>query len=239
MKIFNHFSVYTVRTEKFKELCDYININYEKLLYHSKTRWLSLFPAIERILKLYLALKEYFLTTNKTPVIIKMFFENDVNEIYLWYLHSLMAIFHSRIASLEREKNSISEVLCTLKETTKSLFQRIEHNFVPLKVRDLFQKYENNGDTQESINTEIKNLYRECIDYINIWIKPLDCYQFFEWIILKENHELQFDDIIPCVTFLRDKGIIIDDVKLFEEFCLLKNYLKPKTSDFYEELSEK
>ncbi|CAK1597427.1 unnamed protein product [Parnassius mnemosyne] len=76
MKIFNHFSVYTIRTEKLKELCSYVDINYEKLLYHSKTRWLSLFPAIERILKLYEPLKEYFTTTEKVPVLIKKFFEN-------------------------------------------------------------------------------------------------------------------------------------------------------------------
>lgn len=47
MKIFNYFSIYTVRTEALKEFCDYVEINYQPLLNHSKTRWLSLFPAVE------------------------------------------------------------------------------------------------------------------------------------------------------------------------------------------------
>lgn len=239
MKIFNHFSVYTVRTESLKELCNYIDINYEKLLYHSKTRWLSLFPAIERILKLYVALKEYFLTADKSPVLIKKFFVSDTSEIYLFYLHSLMAIFHSRIASLEKEKNSIAEVLCTLKETTESLSQRIEHNFVPLKVRDLFEKNNINEDERNKINTEIKTMYQECINYINIWIKPLDSFKCFEWLALKQNQELQFDNITESILFLRNKGITVDDVKLLEEFCLLRNFLSLKTSEFYVEQAEK
>ncbi|XP_028158533.1 uncharacterized protein LOC114351490 [Ostrinia furnacalis] len=239
MKIFNHFSVCTVRTENLKELCNYVEINYEKLLCHSKTRWLSLFPAIERILELYEALKEYFLTGDKSPVIIKKFFESDTSEIYLFYLHLLTAIFHSRIATLEKEKNSIAEVLCTLKETIESLSQRIEHNFIPLKVRDLFHKNNINDDERNRINTEMKNLYQECINYINIWIKPLDSFKCFEWMTLQQNQELQFDNITESLLFLRNKGITIDDVKLFEEFCILQNFLSSKQHDFYVEQAEK
>lgn len=239
MKIFNHFSVYTVRTEKLNKFCDYIEINYEKLLYHSKTRWLSLFPAIERILKLYEALKEYFLTTDKIPVMIKKFFENDLNEIYLWYLHSLMAIFQSKIALLEREKNSVAEVLCILNKTKESLAQRKEYNFIPMKVRELFEKYEINEENKDKTNNEINNMYKECIDYIDKWIKPLDCFTCFDWLIFVENQEFNFDDIIPSIVFLKDKGVIIDDVKLFEEFCLLKNFLSTRTTDYFQELAER
>ncbi|KAL0852636.1 hypothetical protein ABMA27_016911 [Loxostege sticticalis] len=48
LKIFNYFSVYTVRTEALKEFCNYVEIDYQPLLRHSKTRWLSLFPCVER-----------------------------------------------------------------------------------------------------------------------------------------------------------------------------------------------
>ncbi|KAL0879423.1 hypothetical protein ABMA27_003174 [Loxostege sticticalis] len=41
LKIFNYFSVYTVRTEALKEFCNYVEINYQPLLRHSKTRWLK------------------------------------------------------------------------------------------------------------------------------------------------------------------------------------------------------
>lgn len=59
-KIYSHFYIYTVRTESLKEFCDGVDIQYRKLLCYSKTRWLSLFPALERILKLFEPIKSYF-----------------------------------------------------------------------------------------------------------------------------------------------------------------------------------
>lgn len=84
-------------------------------------------------------------------------------------------------------------MLYSLIGTIESLSQRIEHNFVPLKIRDLFEKYSIKQDERNKINTEIKCMYQECIDYINIWIKPLEPFKCFEWLILKPNLELQFD----------------------------------------------
>ena len=60
-KIYKHFHIYTVRVESLKEFCDSLNVDFKNLLNHSKTRWLSLFPVIERVLKMYEPLKFYFL----------------------------------------------------------------------------------------------------------------------------------------------------------------------------------
>ena len=50
VKIFNYFSIYTVRTHELKEFCEFVEVEFRNLLSHSKTRWLSLLPAVERIL---------------------------------------------------------------------------------------------------------------------------------------------------------------------------------------------
>lgn len=60
LKIFNYFATYTVRTEKLKEFCSFVDINYQTLSSHSRTRWLSLMPAVERILKLWTPLNNFF-----------------------------------------------------------------------------------------------------------------------------------------------------------------------------------
>lgn len=52
-KIYKHFSIYTVRVETLKEFCDFVEVDFKVILSHSKTRWLSLFPVIERVLKMY------------------------------------------------------------------------------------------------------------------------------------------------------------------------------------------
>jgi hypothetical protein len=72
-----------------------------------------LFSAIEKILKMYRALKGYFLSqpTRSVPTIIQKLFEDELSELYLLFLHSNMFIFHVRISELERENNSAIEVI--------------------------------------------------------------------------------------------------------------------------------
>jgi len=81
LKVFNYFAVYTVRTEALKDFCEFVDVNYQQLLYHSKTRWLSLFPAIERMLQLFPALKAYFLSISQPPLLIKKFFVNSFSNV--------------------------------------------------------------------------------------------------------------------------------------------------------------
>ncbi|CAK1554358.1 unnamed protein product [Leptosia nina] len=105
LKIYNFFSIYTVRTEAFKEFCETAELEYKQLLYHSKTRWPSLFPAIERILKLYRPLLNYFESIERPPVLIKQFFENPLSEAYLFLIHSITHTIHTKIQTLEKGDN--------------------------------------------------------------------------------------------------------------------------------------
>lgn len=63
-KVFNYFSIYTVRSETLKEFCDFVKVVYRKLLHHSRSRWLSLLPCIEMLLQMYDALKSFFLSND-------------------------------------------------------------------------------------------------------------------------------------------------------------------------------
>lgn len=54
-KKYSHFSIYTVRVETLKEFCSFVEINYKQILNYSKTRWLSLYPVINRVLQSYRA----------------------------------------------------------------------------------------------------------------------------------------------------------------------------------------
>ncbi|XP_026821678.1 uncharacterized protein LOC113560102 [Rhopalosiphum maidis] len=133
LKIYNYFSIYTVRTEALKEFCIFVDVEYKKLLFHSKTRWLSLFPAINRLLQIYPTLQSYFLSQNQIPIAIKSFFENPLNESYLWFIHSLMYVFHSKIEIMEKENNSIWEISSILLSVENALHERKQQEFLPLK----------------------------------------------------------------------------------------------------------
>lgn len=92
-KIFIYFAIYTVRTEKLKEFCSFVDINHQTLFSHSKTRWLSLMPAVERILKLWKPLKKIFESEERVPKIISDFFKSSISEIYFLFLHSNLSLF--------------------------------------------------------------------------------------------------------------------------------------------------
>ena len=51
VKIYKYFHIYTVRVTQLKEICEFLEIDYEKVLQHGNTRFLSLLLATERILK--------------------------------------------------------------------------------------------------------------------------------------------------------------------------------------------
>jgi hypothetical protein len=87
-----------------------------------------LFPAIEKFLKMYPALKGYFLSqpTRCVPTIIQKFFEDELSELYLFFLHFNIFIFHVRIFELESENNYAIEVIQVTDSVSMSLKNRLE-----------------------------------------------------------------------------------------------------------------
>jgi hypothetical protein len=70
-KIFQYFHI---RVEELKEVCDFVHIEYKQVLGSEKTRWLSLKLAITRVIDMFPGLKFYFLSQEKCPVMLKIFF---------------------------------------------------------------------------------------------------------------------------------------------------------------------
>jgi hypothetical protein len=92
LAIHKHFSIFIVCVAKLREFCECAGTEYKMSLYHSKTRWPTLCPAVERILENFDALKSYFLTLDKPPVVLKEIFLNDMSKCYLWLIHTFMVI---------------------------------------------------------------------------------------------------------------------------------------------------
>ena len=180
-KIYQYFHIYTVRTENLKEYCEFVDIEYRTLLSHSKTRWLSLFPGIERLLQMFPALKSFFLSQEKPPVVIKKFFEDDFSEIYLWHMHSLMSVFHSHILEMERRDNSIVEVRNILNKVHTMLEERMRNSFMSLKVKGLLAQRRKDGLGQEcdKFCADVQGMYSACLQYLQKWVKHMEVIHSF------------------------------------------------------------
>ena len=181
-KIFQYFSTYTVRTEQLKDYREFANCEYKRLFSRSKTSWLSLFPGISRLLEMFSPLKPYFLFQEHPLIVIKRFFENEMSEIYLWHMHSLMSVFHRHIQADERENNSVAEVPENLELVRKVLVERKNENFMSSTVKRLLVEKREEGYEDECNNflSEVANLYERCLEYLCKWIKPIEEFVCFK-----------------------------------------------------------
>jgi len=80
-EIFGFFHIYPVRGESLNAFCNFADVQYNELLSHSKTRWLLLYPVIDRVISIYSGLKSYFLSQNTCPSVLKYFFLNETSRL--------------------------------------------------------------------------------------------------------------------------------------------------------------
>lgn len=92
VKIFSFFYIYTTRVEALKSMCDDMEIQYHQLLGYTKTRFLAMGPAIGRILKIFDALKTYFLGLPKGHVTIKNFFRDPLSKMWLLFAKEQVSV---------------------------------------------------------------------------------------------------------------------------------------------------
>lgn len=183
-KTLNYFSVYTIRTESLKSF----QVEYRQILSRSRIRWLSLYPVVNILLEMHPVLRTYF-----ESLIIKMSFQNKFSEAFLWFAHSIIFTFHDIILKLEKEKNSLVEIINVITSLTNILIQRNNMQFLLLKVKSTLTELRN-----EVYVTELEN-FRKQLLFLSIVILHLN-----SWT----NH---FIDLIiscrwPWQIFLNDIG---------------------------------
>jgi len=71
------------------------------LPFHGPTRWLTLNPFIEKLIKQWEVLRAYFAELDKPPKVLKKFFESEESLAILQFLNSSLTLFQAPILFLE------------------------------------------------------------------------------------------------------------------------------------------
>ena len=139
-----------------------------RLLSHSKTCWLSLFARIPSLLEMFSSLKFYFLSQEHPPIVIKHFFRNSHERVISFAYALANVVFHGRIQEVERENNSVAEVLENLELVHMVLVERKNEKFMSLTVKRLLVEKREEGYENERNNflSEVANLYERCLEYL-------------------------------------------------------------------------
>jgi hypothetical protein len=81
VKIYKYLHIYIVPVTQLKSFCDFVNVDYKKLLQYGNTRFLSLIPATKRIHEMFQGLKSYFCSQKQCPTVTKKFLKIHVGEM--------------------------------------------------------------------------------------------------------------------------------------------------------------
>ncbi|KAK8758592.1 hypothetical protein V5799_003777 [Amblyomma americanum] len=226
VKIYSYFYIYTVRVESFKEFCDFASVEYQRLLGYSKTRWLALMPAVERVLKLYPALKAYFLSIDKCPSLIKSFFEDPCGELWLYFLHSQAAMFESTVLQIEGDTKTAVEVYSALSQLQTKVQQRYEQSYLPSSVRSRATELEEQGQVrrEQVVNTVVK-FYATCASYLDRWCQQFDEVRSLLWVSLVSSP--CWDDVQKTVELITSEfnHVTVDENAMFDEINNVSHYV--------------
>jgi hypothetical protein len=144
-KIYQYFHIYCVQVEELKSFCKFTNTEHKTVLGNSKTRWLSLLPAAQRVIDIFPELKSYFLSIDKCPISLKNFFKNPLSITLLHFLASELKTFSDIIRCVEKQEITVIEVKDEVNKLVEKLHCRKAEEFLTTTVRNQLQELEKEG----------------------------------------------------------------------------------------------
>lgn len=222
LKTFSHFSSQAKRCKELKDFFNYVDLEYKTILRHVPTRWLSLFPAIERLLNIFPAVKSYFLSQEEIPIALQVFFSEDdfivqKTECYLGFFHNTLKFLFDTEQKLEKADLLCFEVFNILKYLKEKISQRINDNFFGFLATNILKTF--SPCEQNKIKESFLEFYKNIAKYLDSKYDFSENNLFSKLNIFSLKSPFDFDSIVEIVTNL---SIDINIDNLYEEYCILK-----------------
>ena len=94
-----------------------------------KTRWLTLYPLIDRILQLWEALKSFVLSSEICPRMLETFCNSGLCQCYFLFLHSALKVFNTTNLILQKSNLSLPEMIRAIRKLELTLQDRYKSEF--------------------------------------------------------------------------------------------------------------
>uniref|UniRef100_H3A2T7 HAT C-terminal dimerisation domain-containing protein n=1 Tax=Latimeria chalumnae TaxID=7897 RepID=H3A2T7_LATCH len=238
IKTFNHFSSSAKRITELKEI-----FNFTSLLRHVPTHWLSLLPAINRMLSTWKAIKCCFVSLGPEECLHNLWnlfaiSENGTVEIHLYFLQNILKVFNDAVLSLENASTTACELYAIMDGVQTKLCQRKSDQFFGSKVQHALDRMMNSKD--------FTKCYEVAIKYLEMWFQfSTDGFLHkIQCLAVKGNQDLEYKDLLEAVTATNLQNAIDQD-ELYDEFCCIKQIVKKlekeekSVSDIWSEVFKK
>lgn len=230
LKIYAHFSQSSVRRETLKDFFTFLNSEWSELKKHVVTRWLSLLPAIENILKNWEPIKSYFLSLEKCPpLILKILFsDNQVTintdiEIYFFFLSHILPLFNECINKLQGNSISVMVIYDVMKSLKKSLEIRIKDKFFGFQTNQLIETSIN----KKLLSNDFLNFLNNSVNYLNKWFDFSDLNWLKQVKCFNLSSELVYSELLNLISQLNlENKLSLNMNELYDE-CNTINEMLP------------
>ncbi|KAK4881503.1 hypothetical protein RN001_004822 [Aquatica leii] len=219
LKICSHFSRSAKRRADLKLQFEANEMQWEEIIKHVATRFLSLGPAAERVLKIWPAIKLHFLEfRNECPRLLEKIITSEEEEkktlAYLSFLHNVMFSVEATMKKIESDSLSVVEMHAQMHGIREKIKQRIKDKFFGSQAREIMSGLSINA--KEFIENDFLQFYTNFLGYL------LSRYDFSENNILSQmlflnvKSPINYDHFQKAAELLRIDQLNMDS--LYEEF---------------------
>jgi hypothetical protein len=229
-KIFSHFSHSAKRINALKSCYEFVKYEYSEIVKYIPTRWLSLYPALERIINNMEAIKSYFIGIGPKECdnIITEFIwdQNDSDreftfyELFIHFAHQFMQVFHETVLILENKSTNATDLYNIMDGLRGKIKNRIEYKFFGSKVTQKLHLF--SDKERKSFENSALNAYERAIEYLE---KSFDFQNsiFKSLLVLNLVNKLEYENVLKLENIFRLK---INGDQLFQECCDVNKILE-------------
>ncbi|XP_073206492.1 uncharacterized protein [Lepidochelys kempii] len=233
INVFSEFSSSEKNISELKEFFDFMGTEYSEILPHIATRFLTLFTAVDRLLKNWPALKSYFVSKGEENVCRAIWaflseqehaVSNDetltLPELYIYFVHNIMSQFNNTIKVLESDYVQVTELYTKFNKLRREIQNRQERGFYGYKVTQFLKKLPPNK--QNKFVGDAQRAYTRMVQYLEKWFDFSENSFYKLCAPLNLDRPLELDELCALTTSL---GIQVDGDELFTEMCTLNDVL--------------
>lgn len=235
VSIHNYFKIYANRVAELKRKCQDHNIQFQTLEHHSNTRFLTLLPALKKVLNMFDPLQEFF-QRDCSKELQKFFSTSSDSTIKFWLKFAINQLenFNSSIKYFERSSTASFESQREYKLLRTKITNRMQSKFIPIECVEELNKYTSN--IRENIMSRVLAFYRKVDKYLSNWENSFDGSEVFSWMFLSKiptYEEVQCSFKVANEKFGKN---IADENELFNNYNDLKVYLQSHEQKYLREM---